>query len=78
MNRLKSSSEGITTAYKLQHHMAMRKQVHSSVGSIPPPPQGFRVHQKQSLMAIPTGVAGGFGNSLAKHRTFAVDVSPDM
>eukprot|EP00903_Cladosiphon_okamuranus_P011927 g11203.t1 len=52
--------------------------VQSSVGSIPPPPQGFRVHQKHSLMAIPTGVAGGFGNSLAKHRTFAVDVSPDI
>ncbi|CAM9589136.1 unnamed protein product, partial [Scytosiphon promiscuus] len=50
----------------------------SSAASIPPPPQGFRVHQKHSLMAIPTGVAGGFGNSLAKHRTFAVDVSPDM
>ncbi|CAB1104456.1 unnamed protein product [Ectocarpus sp. CCAP 1310/34] len=50
----------------------------SGAGDIPPAPQGFRVHQKHSLMAIPTGVAGGFGNSLAKHRTFAVDVSPDM
>ncbi|CAN0022966.1 unnamed protein product [Ectocarpus sp. 13 AM-2016] len=50
----------------------------SGAGDILPAPQGFRVHQKHSLMAIPTGVAGGFGNSLAKHRTFAVDVSPDM
>eukprot|EP00904_Undaria_pinnatifida_P004192 jgi/Undpi1/13774/HiC_scaffold_9.g03425.m1 len=52
-------------------------EVESAV-SIPPPPQGFRVHQKHSLMAIPTGVAGGYGNSLARHRTFAVDVPPDM
>eukprot|EP00752_Nemacystus_decipiens_P006836 g6138.t1 len=53
-------------------------EVQSSARGIPLPPQGFRVHQKHSLMAIPTGVAGGFGNSLAKHRTFAVDVLPDM
>lgn len=58
--------------------MATTQANSSGAGDIPPAPQGFRVHQKHSLMAIPTGVAGGFGNSLAKHRTFAVDISPDM
>lgn len=49
-----------------------------SASNSPPIPQGFRVHQKHSLMAIPTGVAGGYGNSLLRHKTYAIDVSPEM
>lgn len=42
--------------------------------TVPTAPQGFRVQQKHTLMAIPTGVAGGYGKNLLRHRTYALDV----
>ncbi|CAM9522752.1 unnamed protein product [Discosporangium mesarthrocarpum] len=53
----------------------VHEEVYSSNSTpLPPPGAAFRIHQKTNFVAIPTGVAGGYGNSLAKHRTFNVEV----